>query len=54
MRKAIRLALLYPRVKRYQRFLDRLLELYYDAKRIAQDKRLSKAGRTQRVVELED
>ena len=33
LRKAIRLALLYPRKKSYQRFLDRLLELYYDAKR---------------------
>lgn len=54
LRKAIRLALLYPRVKTYQRFLDRLLELYYDAKRFAQDKRLSEAGRKQRVVELED
>jgi transposase len=54
LRKAIRLALLYPRVQTYQRFLDRLLELYYDAKRLAQDKRLSEAGRKQWVVELED
>jgi transposase len=54
LRKAIRLALLYPRVKKYQGFLDRLLELYYDAKRIAQDQRLCEAGRKQRVVELED
>jgi transposase len=54
LRKAIRLALLYPRVQKYQRFLDRLLELYYDAKRIAQDQRLGETGRRQRIVELED
>jgi transposase len=54
LRKAIRLALLYPRVKRFQRFLDRLLELYYSAKRFAKDKRLGQAGREQRIVELED
>jgi hypothetical protein len=35
LRKAIRLALLYPRKHKYQRFLDRLLELYQDAKRAA-------------------
>jgi hypothetical protein len=40
LRKAIRLALLYPRKKSYQRFLDRLLALYYDAKRAAADGRL--------------
>ena len=28
LRKAIRLALLYPRKRRYQSFLDQLLELY--------------------------
>jgi transposase len=54
LRKAIRLALLYPRKKRYQRFLDRLLELYYDAKRVAADGRLSESGRQQRVTALED
>ena len=32
LRKAIRLALLNPRKKTYQRFLDQLLALYYDAK----------------------
>ena len=46
LRKAIRLALLYPRKKSYQRFLDRLLELYYDAKRAAADGRLSDVGAT--------
>jgi hypothetical protein len=54
LRKAIRLALLYPRQKRYQRFLDRLLELYYDAKRAAADGRLGDSGRRQRVTQLED
>jgi len=32
----------------YQRFLDRLLELYYDAKRVAATGRLSRLGRQQR------
>ncbi len=54
LRKAIRLALLYPRKKSYQRFLDRLLELYYDAKQVAADGRLSDSGRQQRVTQLEN
>src|SRR5207302_3367762 len=54
LRKAIRLALLYPHKKKYQRFLDGLLELYRDAKGVAQDGRLGAAGRQQRVTELED
>jgi uncharacterized coiled-coil protein SlyX len=54
LRKAIRLALLYPRKKSYRRFLDRLLELYYDAKRMAADGRLSESGRRRQVAELED
>jgi hypothetical protein len=53
LRKAIRLALLYPRKKTYQRFLDRLLALYYDAKRAAADGRLGSKGREQRVAEFE-
>jgi len=53
LRKAIKLTLLYPRNKTYQRFLDRLLALYYDAKRAAADKRLGEEGRKQRVAELE-
>jgi hypothetical protein len=53
LRKAIRLALLYPRKPKYQRFLDRLLALYYDAKRAAADGRLGEAGRLRRVAELE-
>jgi len=53
LRKAIRLALLYPRKKSYRRFLDRLLELYYDAKRAAADGRLGESGRRQRAAQLE-
>ena len=53
LRKAIRLALLYPRKKTYQRFLDRLLALYRDAQRAAEDGRLGEVGRRQRVAELE-
>jgi transposase len=53
LRKAIRLALLYPRKKTYQRFLDQLLQLYYDAKRAAADQRLGPLGRERRVSELE-
>ena len=53
LRKAIKLAFWYPRKNKYQRFLDRLLELYYDAKRAAADGRLGEEGRKQRVAELE-
>jgi transposase len=54
LRKAIRLALLYPRKKRYQTSLDRLLVLYYDAKRAAADGRLGPEGRKKRVAEFEE
>jgi transposase len=54
LRKAIRLALLYPREQTYQRFLDQLLELYYDAKRAATDGRLGDEGRASRVCDLEN
>jgi transposase len=54
LRKAIKLALLYPRKKTYQRFLDRLLALYYDAKRSAADQRLGEPGRQKRVADLEE
>jgi transposase len=53
LRKIIRLALLYPRKSVYQRFLDRLLQLYRDAQRAAEDGRLGDEGRKQRVAELE-
>ena len=49
LRKAIRLALLYPCKKKYRRLLDGLLELYRDAKGVAQDGRLGKAGRGAQV-----
>jgi hypothetical protein len=54
LRKAIRLALLYPRKKTYQRFLDCLLALYYDAKRASADGRLSSNGRQHKVAEFEE
>jgi hypothetical protein len=54
LRKAIRLALLYPRKKTYQRFLDQLLALYHDAKRTAADGRLGERGRQLRVCDLEN
>jgi len=53
LRKAIRLALLNPRKKSYQRFLDQLLALYYDAKRAAADRRLGEERRKNRVADLE-
>jgi transposase len=53
LRKAIRLALLYPEKRSYQRFLDELLHIFYDAKRAAADGRLGEQGRQQRVAELE-
>jgi transposase len=53
LRKAIRLALLYPRKKTYQRFLDQFLKIYHDAKRAAADGRLGEHGRQQRVLDLD-
>src|SRR4051794_32312865 len=53
LRKAIRLALLYPQKRSYQRFLDELLQIFHDAKRAAADGRLGEQGRKQRVAELE-
>jgi len=54
LRKMIRLALLYPHQRTYQRFLDRLLQLYRDAQRTAEDGRLGEEGRQRRVAELEE
>jgi transposase len=54
LRKLIRLALLYPRKKRYQRLLDQLLQLYRDAKREAADRRLAADTRALRVCDLEN
>jgi len=53
LRKAIRLALLYPHNRPYQQFLDALLALYRDGKRVAADGRLGAAGRKERVAALE-
>lgn len=53
LRKAIKLAIMYPNNQKYQRFLDQLLEVYRDAKRSAGDGRLGEEGRKHRVVELE-
>jgi len=53
LRKAIKLAIMYPHHQKYQGFLDRLLELYRDAKRSAGDGRLGEEGRKQRVAALE-
>jgi hypothetical protein len=53
LRKIIRLVMLYPRRRRYHRFLDELLQLYYDAKRAAADHRLGDQGRRSRVADLE-
>jgi hypothetical protein len=53
LRKAIKLALMYPSESKYQRFLDGLLEIYRDGKRSAADGRLGEAGRKHRVAELE-
>jgi len=53
LRKAIKLAIMYPNNQKYQRFLDQLLEVYRDAKRSANDGRLGEEGRKHRVAELE-
>src|SRR5271156_3783397 len=53
LRKAIKLAIMYPGESKYQRFLDGLLEIYRDGKRSAADGRLGEVGRKHRVAELE-
>ena len=52
LRKAIKLALLYPDNKKYQAFLDQLLEIYRDGKQAAADGRLGEVGRKERVDDL--
>ncbi len=54
LRKAIRLTLLKPERKQYETFVDSLLEIYRKGKAIAEDKRLSEAGRRARVEQLVD
>jgi hypothetical protein len=54
LRKAIKLTLLAPDHAEYRAFTDRLLEIYREACRIQGDRRLSDAGRKQRVAALDD
>jgi transposase len=52
LRKAIRLTLLKPDRPKYRTFLESLLEIYREGKAIAEDRRLSEAGRRARVEPL--
>lgn len=54
LRKAIKLTLLEPENDDYRRLADRLLEIYRQACRVQQDRRLSDAGRARKVEQLED
>jgi len=54
LRKAIKLTLLEPANAEYRQFADRLLEIYRQACRVQQDRRLSDAGRKRKVAELDD
>lgn len=54
LRKAIKLTLLEPANEEYRQFADRLLEIYRSACRVQRDGRLSAAGRTQKVADLDD
>jgi hypothetical protein len=54
LRKAIKLTLLEPANATYRRFADRLLDIYYAACRVQRDKRLSAAGRAEKVGVLDD
>ncbi len=54
LRKAIKLTLLEPTNAEYRCFADRLLEIYHKACRVQRDKRLSPAGRAEKVGALND
>jgi transposase len=54
LRKAIKLTLQEPNNLEYREFTDGLLEIYRQACRVQKDKRLSGAGRADRVTELDD
>lgn len=54
LRKAIRLTLLFPEDEEYRIFLDGLLDVFREAKRIAADGRLSESGRAERVNDLDN
>ena len=54
LRKAIKLTLLEPTNAEYRHFADRLLEIYHEACRVQRDRRLSAAGRAEKVAALDD
>jgi transposase len=54
LRKAIKLTLLEPTNAEYRRFLDQLLAIYHKACRVQRDRRLSAAGREEKVRALDD
>jgi hypothetical protein len=54
LRKAIKLTLLDPANAEYRDFTDRLFEIYYAACRVQRDKRLSAAGRAEKVAAMDD
>lgn len=54
LRKAIALMLAHPAKRHYRRFFERLLDLYREAKRYQQDRRLGAAAREKRVLGLEE
>lgn len=54
LRKAIALMLAHPAKHHYRRFFERLLELYREAKRYQQDRRLGATARESRVIGLEE
>ena len=54
LRKAIKLTLQEPDNLEYRQFTDRLLEIYRKACRVQRDGRLSAAGRTSKVADLDD
>ncbi len=54
LRKAIKLTLLERTNAEYRCFADRLLEIYHEACRVQRDKRLSAAGRAEKVGALND
>ena len=54
LRKAIKLTILDPTNTEYRHLTDRLLEIYHAACRVQRDKRLSAAGRAEKVAAMDD
>jgi transposase len=54
LRKAIKLTLQDADEPEYRQFTDRLLEIYYQARRVQRDGRLRAAGRAKKVTALDD